>query len=735
MEETMAIIIDEQKKLFTLQTKSSTYQMKADKYGTLLHTYYGAKITPFDMSYLIVNGDHGFSGNPYRAGNERTYSPDTLPQEYSCYGSGDFRPSALKIRRADGSASTELVYDSYQTEDGKYSLEGLPALYLNEGEQAQTLIITLKDESDTVRVHLYYGVMEEADIITRAAVIENTGSQPFHLERAMSLNLDFLSGSRDLITFHGKHAMERQLTRNPIHPGIQSAGSTRGASSHHYNPFMILAGSDTTEDFGDCYGFSFLYSGDFLGEAEYDQMDQTRIVLGIHPGNFNFKVEPGAAFTVPETALAYTSDGLSALSRIYHNAYRNNLCRGKHKKTRRPILINNWEGTYFDFNGEKLVSMAKEASELGVELFVMDDGWFGNRNDDNTGLGDWTVNEKKLGCTLKELSDRIHGTGMMFGIWFEPECISEDSSLYRSHPDWALKVPGKAPVRSRYQLVLDFSREDVREHIYSQLCSVLDSARIEYVKWDFNRSLSDIYSAVLPADRQGETAHRYVLGLYDMLEKLTSRFPDILFEGCSGGGGRFDAGMLYYTPQIWCSDDTDAIERLKIQYGTSFGYPVSAAGSHVSAVPNHQTGRVTPLSTRAVVAMSGTFGYELDISKMTAAEKSAVKEQIKDFKKYYFLIQDGIYHRLTDPFTDDRYCAWEFSDQDGRTALVNVVNTRTAPNPSTVYIRLKGLCSSALYRINGGQEQYPGSALMNGGLPLPVPSAEYESWQFYLTAE
>lgn len=731
----MAIIIDEQKKLFTLQTKSSTYQMKADKYGTLLHTYYGAKITPFDMSYLIVNGDHGFSGNPYRAGNERTYSLDTLPQEYSCYGSGDFRPSALKIRRADGSASTELVYDSCRLQDGKYSLEGLPALYMNEGEEAQTLIITLKDESDTVRVHLYYGVMEEADIITRAAVIENTGDQPFHLERAMSLNLDFLSGSYDFITFHGKHAMERQMTRNPIHPGILSAGSTRGASSHHYNPFLILAGHNTTEDHGECYGFSFLYSGDFLGEAEYDQMDQTRLVLGIHPGNFNYKVAPGQSFTAPEAALAYSCKGLSALSHVYHAAYRNNLCRGRHKKSRRPILINNWEGTYFDFNGDKLVAMAKEASELGVELFVMDDGWFGNRNDDNTGLGDWTVNEKKLGCTLKELSDRIHETGMMFGIWFEPECISEDSSLYRTHPDWAFKVPGKSPVRSRYQLVLDFSREDVREHIYSQICTVLDSARIEYVKWDFNRSISDIYSAALPADRQGETAHRYVLGLYEMLEKLTSRYPAILFEGCSGGGGRFDAGMLYYTPQIWCSDDTDAIERLKIQYGTSFGYPVSTVGSHVSAVPNHQTGRVTPLSTRAVVAMSGTFGYELDVNKMTDAEKSSIKDQIQDFKKYYFLIQDGLYYRLTDPFTDERYCAWEFAEADGRTALVNVVNTRTSPNPSTVYIRLKGLIGSALYRINGSQEQYPGSALMSGGIALPVPAVEYESWQFFLTAD
>ena len=731
----MAIIIDEQKKLFTLQTKSSTYQMKADKYGTLLHTYYGAKITPFDMSYLIVNGDHGFSGNPYRAGNERTYSLDTLPQEYSCYGSGDFRPSALKIRRADGSSSTELLYASYRITEGKYSLEGLPALYTNEGEEAQTLIITLKDESDTVRVHLFYGVMEEADIITRAAVIENTGDQPFHLERAMSLNLDLLSGSHDLITFHGKHAMERQITRNPIHPGIQSVGSTRGASSHHYNPFLILAGHDTTEEHGECYGFSFLYSGDFLGEAEYDQIDQTRLVLGIHPGNFNYKVEPGQSFTAPEAALAYSCKGLSALSHVYHAAYRNNLCRGRHKKSRRPILINNWEGTYFDFNGDKLVAMAKEASELGVELFVMDDGWFGNRNDDNTGLGDWTVNEKKLGCTLKELSDRIHETGMMFGIWFEPECISEDSSLYRAHPDWAFKVPGKSPVRSRYQLVLDFSREDVREHIYSQICTVLDSARIEYVKWDFNRSISDIYSAALPADRQGETAHRYILGLYEMLEKLTSRYPDILFEGCSGGGGRFDAGMLYYTPQIWCSDDTDAIERLKIQYGTSFGYPVSAVGSHVSAVPNHQTGRVTPLSTRAVVAMSGTFGYELDVNKMTDAEKSAVKDQIQDFKKYYFLIQDGLYYRLTDPFTDERYCAWEFAEADGRTALVNVVNTRTSPNPSTVYIRLKGLIGSALYRINDSQEQYPGTALMSGGIALPVPAVEYESWQFFLTAD
>ena len=496
---------------------------------------------------------------------------------------------------------------------------------------------------------------------------------------------------------------------------------------------MILAAPDTTETNGDCYGFSFLYSGDFLAEAEKDQSGQTRFLMGIHPDNFCCKLENGEAFHAPEAAMVYSADGLEAISHRFHRAIRNNLCRGEYKKARRPVLINNWEGTYFDFTGDKLVEMAEQAKKMGVELFVMDDGWFGKRDSDTSGLGDWIVNEKKLGCTLKDLSRRIHALGLKFGIWFEPECISEDSDLYRAHPDWVFKVPEKDPVRSRYQFVLDFSRREVRDHIFNMMCDVLDNAEVDYLKWDFNRSIGDIFSTALPADRQGETAHRYVLGLYEFLENLNQRYPHMLIEGCSGGGGRFDAGMLYYTPQIWTSDDTDAIERLKIQYGTSFAYPVSTMGAHVSASPNHQTGRAASLATRATVAMAGTFGYELDPAKLTDCEKEEVREQIRSFKEYYSLIQDGTYYRLASPYENEEYTVWEFVNEDMSEALLGIVSTKLTANNLFTCIRLRGLDPDAMYRI--GDESYLGAALMDAGLPMPVPETEYQSWNLHLVKE
>lgn len=723
----MSVLWNENGRTLTLQTESTSYQMKIDEYQVLLHTYYGRKIEDSDLSYMTARGDRGFSGCPYEAGNCRSYSLDTLPQEYGAYGTGDYRTSAIKVRHADGSRALSLRYVSHEIEEGKYGIPGLPAVYAQD-TPAQTLTVTLKDTASPVYVKLYYGVMEKEDVITRAVEIVNEGGSEIYLEKVLSVCMDYQYGKYDLITFYGKHAMERELSRQRIHHGIQSIGSSRGASSHHYNPFMILADPETTETQGDCYGFSFVYSGDFIGEAELDQMNQTRVVMGLNPDNFTWKLEPGESFRAPEVIMGYSSGGLGKLSRIYHRALRYNVCRGKYKTARRPILINNWEGTYFDFNAEKLIQIAKEAHQLGVELFVMDDGWFGKRDDDISGLGDWHVNEEKLGCTLKEMADEICKTGMQFGIWFEPECVSEDSDLYREHPDWALAAPGRAPMRGRYQLVLDFSRKEVRDNIYGQLCRVLDSAPITYVKWDFNRHLSDIYSAALPADRQGETAHRYVLGLYEVLENLTRRYPDILFEGCSGGGGRFDAGMLYYTPQIWCSDDTDAIERIRIQYGTSFGYPVSAVGAHVSACPNHQTGRVTPLSTRAVVAMAGTFGYELDVEQMTLEDKAEISSQIEMFKKHYSLIQEGDYYRITDPYEDEAYAVWELASGDGGEALLSVVAVRVYANQAPVFARLKGLDEKGWYTVNGSRDIYPGGALMYCGLRLPAAEYEYQSW-------
>lgn len=727
----MAILFDRTNTLFTLQTDHSMYQMKTDRYGVLLHTYFGRRGSAFDYSYLVTYADRGFSGNPYDAGEDRTYSLDALPQEYPSYGSGDYRACALKVRYPDGSFSTELKYSGFEIKKGKYSLPGLPSMYETEQNKADTLIVTLEDTRRLFYVHLYYGVFEKLDIITRAVQIENHSDTALTLENVQTACLDFLYGSFDLHTFYGRHLKERTHQRAPVSHGMQSVGSTRGTSSHQYNPFVILSGRDAAEDTGDCYGLSFLYSGDFLASAEHDQYGQTRLLMGIHPDNFSWCLNPGDSFYAPETALAYSDEGLTRLSHIYHKAYRENVCRGIWKTRRRPVLLNSWEGVYFNFNGNKLVSMAKDAAELGAELFVMDDGWFGKRDLDVSGLGDWVVNEEKLGCPLKDVSDRIHALGMGFGIWFEPEGLNEDSNLYRAHPDWALKIPGKPPVRARYQLLLDFSREDVREYILQHVCQVLDSARIEYLKWDLNRSLSDLYSTALPADRQGETAHRYVLGVYDMLEKLNARYPDMLIEGCSGGGGRFDAGMLYYTPQIWCSDDTDAIERLSIQYGTSFGYPVSTMGSHVSKCPNEQTGRMTPFDTRGTVAMSGTFGYELDPVEMTEEEKSAVKLQIQEFKKYYDLIQYGKYYRLTAPDRAGSWHSWQFAAEDGSEALLFAVSLQIHPNGPGCWCRLKGLKKNSLYMVNG--KKYPGDVLMNTGLPLPNARTEYESIRLHIT--
>lgn len=729
----MAVVFDEKKALFTLYTKNSMYQMKKDDLGVLLHTYYGRKTENTDYSYLIYCKDRGFAANPYDAEKNRTYSTEILPQEYSCFGTGDYRTSALRIRGAGGCRVLDLRYENCEILEGKYTIPGMPAVYAQEGDSAKTLVVTLKDKAEDIFVHLYYGVMENLDMITRAVRIENRTAQPVYLEKAASMCLDQIYGSYDWMTFYGKHEMERQLSRTPVHHGLQSVGSVRGASSHHYNPFVILADHRTGETQGECYGFSLLYSGNFLAEAELDQANQTRVVMGIHPDNFDFELKAGDDFWTPEAAMVYSCGGFEKMSQIYHYAYRNNLCRGKYKKARRPVLMNNWEGTYFDFTGDKLVEMAKEAAALGVELFVMDDGWFGKRDDDFSGLGDWYVNEKKLGCTLGELSERIHRLGLKFGIWFEPECVSEDSDLYREHPDWAFQIPGRKPVRGRYQLVLDFSRQDVRDHVFAQMCEVLDHAEIDYLKWDFNRNITDVFSAALPALRQGEICHRYVLGLYDFLEKLINRYPNILLEGCSGGGGRFDAGMLYYSPQIWCSDDTDAIERLKIQYGTSFVYPISAVGSHVSASPNHQTGRKTPIATRATVAMAGTFGYELDPMKLSEEEKTEIREQIRVYKGYYDLIQDGKYYRITDPYRDEAFTVWEFAAEDGSEALVSAVSVKTYPNAAPVYVKLRGLLEDKFYVMNG--ERYLGAALMYGGFRLPAFRGEYQSWNFHFVLE
>ena len=723
----MAISCNNQ--IFSLHTKHSTYQMKVDR-DFLIHTYYGPYVGDSDMSYLARCIDRGFSGNPDGI-TDKGYSLDTQLLEYPSYGTGDFRNDCLRVAYADGSQVTDLKYVSHEIKEGKYGLEGLPAMYQGE-ENVQTLEVVLQDVYKKLEVILYYGVFENLDVITRACKIVNKGEDKVNLLRVYSMCLDFNNKDMDFVHFYGRHAMERIMERTPLHHGIQSVGSRRGFSSHQHNPFVVLCAHDAGEDHGNCYGASFVYSGNFAAEAEVTQADCTRMTMGIHDAQFQFELQPQESFTAPEVMLSFSSEGLGTLSRNYHKAIRYHICRGKYKTARRPILINNWEATYFNFNTEKLLDIAREAKKLGIEMLVMDDGWFGKREDDVSGLGDWFVNEKKLGGKLKDLVDGVNEIGLKFGIWFEPEMISEDSDLYRAHPDWALKIPGRAPTRGRQQLVLDFSREDVRTYIFDRMCEILESSNIEYVKWDANRHLTDVWSALLPAERQGEVFHRFILGLYDFLEKITQRFPNVLFEGCSGGGGRFDAGMMYYHPQIWCSDDTDAAERLEIQYGTSFAYPVSTMGAHVSVCPNHQTGRSVSMKTRGVVAMSGTFGYELDITKLSEEDKQTVKEQIEAFKKYYDLIQNGDYYRLTDDGRKSPFVAWEFVSADKKEALLNVVVLRTKANPILHTVYARGLEADMMYQVEGSQEKFSGAALMNGGYPIPVMGDDYQAVQIHL---
>ena len=715
----MAIIYNPNSKIFTLHTAHSTYQMKVDTLGYLLHLYYGDRSSG-SMDYLLTYADRGFSGNPYAAGADRTYSLDALPQEYPCLGTGDYRNIALNIKGDNGVEGVNLLYKRHEIRKGKYALNGLPAVWAKE-EEAQTLEIVLADEAAQVEVHLLYGVLEEADVITRSVVIKNVGTGSVTIEKASAACLDFVSGDYDVLRFYGRHAMERNLERTPLGHGTICFGSRRGTSSHQYNPAVILAEHGATEDSGACYGMLMVYSGNFSCEAERDQYNQTRLLMGLNDELFSYPLAAGDTFTVPEVILSYSQNGLSALSQQYHNCIRNHVCRSKYVHMSRPVLINSWEAAYFDFTGETIVDLAKEAASLGIDMVVMDDGWFGKRDDDNSSLGDWYVNEKKLGGSLSELIRRVHEQGVKFGIWIEPEMVNEDSDLYRAHPDWAIQIPGRKPIRSRNQLLLDFSRKEVRDQVFEQICAVLDQGEIDYVKWDMNRSMADVYA--------GNLTYDYVLGVYDFMERLTSRYPDLLLEGCSGGGGRFDAGMLYYSPQIWCSDNTDAINRTRIQYGTSFFYPVSAVGAHVSAVPNHQTGRVTNLNTRGVTAMAGTFGYELNPALLSEEEKQTIREQIQTYKKYERLINEGTYWRLSNPF-EDEVSAWMSVSREQDRALVSVVRLVSEANPATVYIRLRGLKPDAVYLEENSGKQYFGAALMAAGIPLPAFTHEYEAYQF-----
>lgn len=727
----MSIRIDRETGLITLHTLHTSYQMWADGQGVVHHLYYGPAIGGSDLRGLEFYSDCGFSPQPAGMDRQRDYSLDTLCQEYTGSGVGDYRIGCLRLAGPDGSRAADLRFVSAEAVPGKYALPGLPAACAEDGA-CETLRLKLRDAVHGLTVTLLYGVFAQADVITRAALLENEGSGSIRLDKAASACLDLPFGKWELIHFHGRHCMERQPERVPLSHNIQTLRSARGASSHQHNPFAILAAPHTTEEAGECLGAMLVWSGNFKIECEVSQMQSTRLVAGVSDDDFSWTLEPGGQFAAPEVLFCYSDQGLSELSARYHRFLQRHIIRSPWRDKPRPILINNWEATYMDFDAQRIWDIARQARDLGVEMLVLDDGWFGERTDDSSGLGDWQFNEKKMGCTFDQLIGRVQEMGLLFGLWIEPEMVCANTALYAAHPDWALSIPGRAPATGRSQLVLDMGRPDVVDYLYDLFHRLLAEHDIAYIKWDMNRNLTDVYSRALPPERQGEAAYRYMLGLYSLLDRLTRDFPQVLFEGCAGGGGRFDAGMLCYCPQIWCSDDTDAIHRIKIQYGTSFGYPPCSMGSHISASPNHQTGRSTLLSTRAVVAMAGTFGYELDLQKLTADEKEMVKAQIVRYKQLQPLLLEGRCERLTDAVTDTCFTAWQFTAPDRSRAAVSVVVIDPQANPWPIHIRLRGLDPQALYHESLTERVYTGAALCHAGLTLPIMQGDYPAVQIMI---
>ena len=733
------ITYNEQTKTFRLDTADSTYCMTVAQKGYLAHSYYGPKIGEDNISYLTRQMEYPFADSPVF--REKLSLLDFLPQEYPTDGVGDFRKSALAITNTSGNNAVELKYKDYKIIEGAPALNELPCVF-DETDKAQTLIITLADNTLGVEVELYYTVFDDTDTIVRFAKITNKANEPVFIKKAMSLAFDMDNDNYDTITLNGSWARERHIDRHPIHMGVQEACSVRGETSHQEHPFIAILEHNADWNKGSVYGVNFIYSGNFSALIQRNQFDSLRVMLGINPENFTWKLEPGATFETPQAVLTFSSQGLNGMSHAFHDLYRNHLIRSPYKNKMRPILINNWEATYFNFDTQKLIDIAREASKDGIEMLVMDDGWFGHRSFDDSSLGDWYVNEEKLKGGLKPLVDEVNKFGMKFGIWFEPEMVSPDSDLFHAHPDWAIQIKGRVPGMARAQYVLDITRKEVRDHIMNSVETILRSANIEYVKWDMNRQLCDIGSVDLPADQIGEFFHRYVLALYSMQEQLITDFPNLLLENCSGGGARFDPGMFYYSPQIWCSDDTDAVERLAIQEGTALVYPLSTMGAHVSVCPNHACGRVTPFKTRGYVALSGTFGYELDITKLPPEERAMIPGQIALYKKFSPLVREGDYYRIASASENHVYDCWMSMSRDKKQALVTFVQLYNHPNYKTRMIKIPGLNADTLYTItwpDEDKEKFPpmqltGATIMNAGIPVRRDWGDYQGQLIYLKA-
>jgi alpha-galactosidase len=711
----MSIQVNASNRLFHLQTKHTSYVFHVIEDGSLGQLYYGPKI-PFKDDYANLNTREEHDCTNTRTDEDVEFQAELLKQEYAGLGKGDYRYPAFQITYPNGSRTSEFQYRDYELKDGKARLTGLPSTFADDSNDSQTLTVKLADGD--LELQLHYTVFADEDVIVRSTTFVNHGKTVF-LNRALSAQLDLPDANYDFIQFAGSWSRERHLHRSHLRPGTQSISSLRTASSHQENPFFMLARPHTDNNQGAVFGFNFVYSGNFLDSVEVDQFDTTRVLIGINPDEFGWKLNSGDSFQTPEVIFSYTDNGFNALSQQLGAFYAQHLINPHFAHQERPILINNWEATFMDFTEDKLMPIVKRAKELGIEMFVLDDGWFGHRDDDRSSLGDWFVDEKKFNHGIAGFAKRVHDLDMKFGLWFEPEMISIDSKLYQTHPEWMIKTPGRGQTPGRHQFVLDMSRKEVVDYLFGLMSHIIQDAKLDYIKWDMNRNITEMYGADLPADQQLEFSHRYILGVYDLYDRLTKAFPDVLFESCASGGGRFDLGMMYYAPQAWCSDDTDAIERIKIQDGTSYGYTPSMWGAHVSAVPNDQVGRLTSIDTRAKVAYFGAFGYELDVTELSDEEQATIKQQVAFYKQYRKLFQFGTFYRLETPDTSDNVYAWETVSPDKQTAIGMRYQILNGANPAYIRYYFKGLDPERHYTVNDGSEVFSGAELMNAGYFVP----------------
>lgn len=706
---------------FHLQNEYISYIIKVLENGDLGHLYFGKRLNHKEnFSNMLQIFEHQVPYTPEQIDGFSGFALDSLKQEFPGAGTGDYKEPAYIILQENGSRVSDFKFSKYEILDEKLPLERLPHTYVLKNDEVKTLRITLTDKLLKTDIILVYSIYKNFPIITRSSSIINNGEKDITLERFLSFNLDIAQKNYDLLHLCGAWGRERNVTTTPINQNKIVIDSKRGASSSNNNPFLALKEKKADEFKGEYIGINLVYSGNFIGQVEKDHYDNIRVNMGINPFNFSWILERGESFQAPEVVINYSDSGLNMLSQNYHKFYKNHLIRGRWKNKARPILINNWEATYFDFNEDKILQIAKKAKELGVELFVLDDGWFGSRDGDSSGLGDWWSNLDKLPSGVEGLSQKINELGLQFGLWFEPEMVNPDSQLYKKNPNWALSIPGRKSTLSRNQLTLDLGRKEVREYLYEKISKILKNSKISYIKWDMNRNMTEVWSGVLEGKRQGEVAHRYILGVYELMERLTNEFPSILFESCAGGGNRFDPGMLYYMPQIWTSDNTDAMERLKIQYGTSIVYPISSMGAHVSAVPNHQTGRVTSIGTRANVAFFGAFGYELDLNKISSREREDVKRQIEFFKENRELLQFGTFYRIESPFENEfQRISWMVVNEDKSEAIIGVYRVLSIPNSTFDYVIVPGLNPDFKYSIKDEDilgEEFFGDELAYSGI-------------------